>query len=130
MFTHYFCFLNLVGDLDGRKVGVISVPTVDVLGIQSLKKEAKNRSKSDNSLDDIALFAVAASDGLLDFMKPIEVAQQLAHSLYYDKRNRNNPPTSLQNTCEKLILKSSSIWQSLGMQYRDDITIAVSKIDA
>ena len=84
-----------------------------------------NRQK-DSDLDNIALFAVAASDGLLDFMKPIEVAHQLAHSLYYDG---SDPPISLQNICEKLILKSSSLWHNVGMRYRDDITIAVSKID-
>lgn len=129
LFTHYIFFLNLVGDIDGRKVGLISVPTVDVLSIQSLKKEAKNQSKLDNSLGDIELFAVAASDGLLDFIKPIEVGKQLARSLYYDKRNGKNPSQRLQNACEKVILESSSIWQSFGMRYRDDITIAVSKID-
>ena len=86
-------FLDLVGDLDRRKVGVISVPAVDVLSIEPLKKKGKYQSKystmnrqreKDSNSDDTALFAVTASNLLLDFMKPIEVAQQLACSLYYD----------------------------------------------
>ena len=97
-----------MGDLDRRKVGVISVPAVDVLSIEPLKKKGKYQSKystmnrqreKDSNSDDTALFAVTASNLLLDFMKPIEVAQQLACSLYYDG---GDPPINFKISVKSL----------------------------
>lgn len=118
-----------MGDHDARKVGVIAEPAIEVLSIPSLKlrgKELTNSTNANKSIDDIELFAVSASDGLLDFMKPIDVAKHVASSLYLE--NSNQDGQSLLVHCENLVFNASGAWQDLGMNYRDDITIAVRKI--
>lgn len=119
-----------MGDHDGRSVGVISEPTIEILDVQQLKTNAfKNYEQGNNQHSrnsDIELYAVAASDGLLDFIQPIEIAQRLVqtfpHELKYDANY------ALMDACEDLILQASKAWSNMGMRYRDDITIAVSKI--
>jgi len=50
------------------------------------------------------------------------VAEELAKSMY-----QPNTPRLLE-TCEKLIMESSEKW-IVSMPYRDDITMAVTKIE-
>ena len=127
-----------MGDHDGRNIGVISEPTVDILSIEELKttiKGAKNNPK-DSKQEEIELYAVAASDGLLDFIKPNEIAERLAKTFATSSNKddkskserRLNDYFTLMYACEDLILQASASWSKMGTKYRDDITIAVSKI--
>ncbi len=120
-----------MGDHDGQSVGVISEPTIEILSIQSLVTKAKQQSgispKDERWNEKIELFAVAASDGMLDFLKPSDIAKRLEPTLY--NMEMGNEGVSLQEACEELILEASNSWLGLNFHYRDDITIAVSRIN-
>jgi serine/threonine protein phosphatase PrpC len=109
-----------IGDWDAGKHGVIPNPTVDVLDIHELIQNAKDGRGGDN---DVQVFAVSATDGLLDFMEIDDIAQTVAKSLYVD-----NAPHPL-SACESLITTAATSWhQAKEGRYRDDIAIAVSKL--
>jgi len=103
-----------IGDRVARKQGVIPNPTVTVLNLNDIVTKAGKTN--------IELFAVSASDGLFDHIPPPNVAEELAKSMY-----QPNTPRLLE-TCEKLIMESSEKW-IVSMPYRDDITMAVTKIE-
>ena len=73
--------------------------------------------------DDIHIFAVSATDGLMDYAPAEAIAKVLAKSLYEE----NGP--HLLTACEQLIYYAAQGWfQTRGGTYRDDIAIAVSAI--
>ena len=109
-----------IGDFDGKAVGLIAEPDVDVFDI----KQQSSPEKGDK------YFVVSASDGLYDVLRKEAVVQFLSNSLYGSK-----PPRTLTETCEILIreasrlwLKSSAMMQSM-VPYRDDISLGVVKIN-
>jgi serine/threonine protein phosphatase PrpC len=78
-----------------------------------------------NSLDndDVYVFAVCASDGMMDYLPPGEIAQVLGHSLYAEDGAHPVAAT------EHLILSAASLWyHSKQGRYRDDIVIAVTTL--
>ena len=104
------------GDAEGKESNLlIPDPNVDVIDLKELKQ---NGGKSDQ------YFVIVASDGLLDKIPPLTVAQKIAKSFYEDKLSRP------LEACRALIESSSELWLTAGMgeQYRDDISIAVKKI--
>lgn len=105
-----------LGDPEGKEQKIlIADPTVTVIDLSKLKQES---SKNDQ------YFIVAASDGLLDRVSPPAVAQRIARSFYKDV------PSRPLVACYDLIQQSSLLWGGLmGIQYRDDISIAVKRID-
>ena len=129
-----------MGDHDGKDVGLISVPTVDILQVTELKMKTTSKRNNDDTKsqynesydpDDVVLYAIAASDGLLDFITPLEIAERLAKSFADESgatAGRYGSNRELMNACEDLLLQASRSWSKLGMKYRDDITIAVSQI--
>ncbi len=112
-----------IGDHNGRHVGVIANATVDVLDIPQLMASRKS--------SDSRLFAIAATDGLMDHLPPIVVARHVARSLFWQSRVdhyvEDHVPTLLE-ACEQLIRKASQRWKELGVSYRDDISIAATAI--
>ena len=104
-----------LGDAEGKKQNVlIADPNVDVIDLDQLKKES---SATDQ------YFVVAASDGLLDRVPPLLVAQRIAMSLYKES------PSQPLVACQDLIQESSMMWGELvGVEYRDDISIAVKRV--
>ena len=71
--------------------------------------------------DDIYVFAVSATDGLMDFATPEVVAQTVANSLF----EKDGP--HLLTALEQLIYMSAQGWdQAKQGRYRDDIAIAVA----
>jgi serine/threonine protein phosphatase PrpC len=104
-----------LGDSDGKKLGVSNEPTTEVLDLTSLSK-------------DLNYVVVAATDGIFDQLPIMEVATHVAKSF-------NTPaPLGLAEAMEQLIMKSSHKWfdesTAGGMfQYRDDISIAVHKLN-
>jgi len=108
-----------IGDWDAGKLGVIPNPIVDVVDISTLLKKKFN----EDAVDDVHIFAVSATDGMMDYVEPHLVAQVLVSSLV--EKDGEHLFTSL----EKLISIAASGWQQAkGGRYRDDIAISVSKI--
>lgn len=109
-----------IGDFDGKVVGLIAEPDVDVFDI----KQQPSPEVGDK------YFVVSASDGLYDVLRKESVVQYLATSLY-----DSNSQRTLLETCELLIREASRLWlKSTAMMpsmvpYRDDISLGVAKID-
>jgi len=105
-----------IGDWDAGKLGVIPDPTVavlDMLEIVGVKELG----------GDVEVFAVSATDGLLDFVEIEKIAKTVAHSLYAEEG-----PHPL-SACESLITTAATLWwKAKNGTYRDDIAIAVSKM--
>ena len=93
-------------------------------GIKKGRKDASGSALYSRGGDnDVQVFAVSATDGLLDFMEIDDIAQTVAKSLYVD-----NAPHPL-SACESLITTAATSWhQAKEGRYRDDIAIAVSKL--
>lgn len=141
--TNGLAMSRSIGDWDYGKLGVIPDPTVVVLDINDIvaggdgnlqcefgdESECVKDSNSEASNDDasndqqIQVFAVSATDGLLDFVEIEDIAESIATSLYVDEG-----PHPL-SACESLITTSATAWyQAKQGRYRDDIAIAVSKL--
>jgi len=138
-----------IGDWEAGKRGVIADPIVDVLDLNHLVSAAlagtheKERcfvvdeqgdvdedaciSAEMDALmaeeDDVHVFAVSASDGLMDFLEASEIAKILSPSLFHDDGSH---PVS---ACELLIFAAANAWQDAKQgRYRDDIAIAVTTL--
>ena len=138
-----------IGDWEAGKRGVIADPIVDVLDLNHLvvaalagtqEKEqcymVDEQGEIDEAActtaelealmaeeDDVHVFAVSATDGLMDFLEASEIAKILAPSLYVE--NGSHPVTA----CELLIFAAANAWQDAKQgRYRDDIAIAVSTL--
>jgi serine/threonine protein phosphatase PrpC len=73
--------------------------------------------------DDIYIFAVSATDGMMDYLPQTEIANILSHALFGDMGIH---PIS---ACEHLVFAAAQGWQdSKQGLYRDDIAIAVSAL--
>lgn len=124
-----------IGDWEAGKLGVIPDPLVDVIDIPALVEAQMNCKASDpdgeifvdvecdSDKDDIYVFAVSATDGMMDFATPEIVAETVAVSLY----NEDGP--HLLTALEQLIYMAAQGWeQSKQGRYRDDIAVVVSQI--
>ena len=113
-----------IGDWDGREIGVIAEPIVDVLDISDLLMGIKtaNATKTNMNNSNIELFAVSASDGIYDVVPKEEVAEYLAKSLYHEL------DTDISIAVENLIMESSHRWIKRLVEERDDISLVVQKI--
>mmetsp|Transcript_24827 Transcript_24827/g.58249 ORF Transcript_24827/g.58249 Transcript_24827/m.58249 type:complete len:456 (+) Transcript_24827:3882-5249(+) len=109
-----------IGDWEVGKFGVIPDPIVDVIDIDRVVDDHAEKSSGD---DDVRIFAVSATDGLMDYASPEGIAKVLAMSLYED----DGP--HLLTALEQLIYVAASGWErSKRGTYRDDIAISVSEI--
>eukprot|EP00571_Detonula_confervacea_P005758 CAMPEP_0172325160 /NCGR_PEP_ID=MMETSP1058-20130122/53275_1 /TAXON_ID=83371 /ORGANISM="Detonula confervacea, Strain CCMP 353" /LENGTH=470 /DNA_ID=CAMNT_0013041631 /DNA_START=276 /DNA_END=1688 /DNA_ORIENTATION=+ len=119
-----------IGDFDGKAVGLIAEPDVDVWDVRQHYQAHQFDRKQEL---DTQWFAVIASDGVYDMLAPEKVVEYLGRSLF-DGHSSGTIISPLE-ACERLIREASRLWKkesSLsmgGMQYRDDITLGVSKID-
>ena len=125
-----------IGDWEAGKIGVIPDPLVDVVDIPELVEAQMNceatsdpdgeifvDSECDSTTDDVYVFAVSATDGLMDFTTPDIVASTVALSLY-DKEGPH-----LLTALEQLIYMAAQGWeQSKQGRYRDDIAVVVSQV--
>ena len=127
-----------IGDWEAGKMGVIPDPIVDVLDINNvianvllddIDDEQDSDSYQVNPMlhdlngdgDGVYLFAVSATDGMMDYLTAIEISRVLAHSLFDD--SGAHPVTAV----EHLIFAAANAWQEAKQgRYRDDIAIAVS----
>ncbi|KAI2497563.1 serine/threonine phosphatase [Fragilaria crotonensis] len=126
-----------IGDRDVGKYGVIPDPTIDVIDLEELIQERMRKAASgsvmnmfsfnrpsESPVDDVHIFAVSASDGMMDILNPKGIARFLVPSLCQDSGEH------LLTACEKLISTAADGWQraSFDSRYRDDIAISVCKI--
>lgn len=110
-----------IGDWVVGKLGVIPDPIVDVIDVQQVVNEQMNRSNS--TVDDVHIFAVSATDGLMDYVTAELVAKTLASSLY------EQDGSHLMTAMEQLIYLSAAGWERAKKgTYRDDMSISVSEI--
>ena len=108
-----------IGDVEGKKFGLVAEPTVDVFDVEQYYLE---QQFSKQQMKESEWFAAVASDGLYDVIPRIEVIQSLGESLF--------GRSSIECTCEVLIRKAGRLWirNTAASPYRDDITLGVSKI--
>lgn len=117
-----------IGDWEVGKLGVIPDPIVHVVDIPELVESQLRpadapRNATSAGDDDIHIFAVSATDGMMDFISPEAIGHAVALSLYA----KDGP--HLLTTLEQLIYIAAQRWeQSKQGRYRDDIAIAVSQI--
>lgn len=109
-----------LGDHDGEPYGLLAEPTTDVLDLTELKAPPNDGSKD----SEVEYLVVACTDGLVDRVKPEEVARELA--VAFSSGEAELPIRA----AERLILKSSAIWVADTMDggYRDDISIVVRRL--
>ena len=128
-----------IGDWDAGRLGVIPNPLVDVIDIPELIQTQMTQfsqcilldhlgemtpiPRDTAKEDDIHIFAISATDGMMDYVDAQTIAEELAPSLF------DEDAVHLLSACEKLISMAASGWQSAkDGRYRDDIAISVSKI--
>lgn len=136
--------LFLLYSIIAGKVGVIPDPIVDVIDIPSIVKEhvdpestniyvlrndnlsameKEEQPNHDAQMDDVYIFAVSVTDGMIDFIRAETIASTLGPALY-GKDGRH-----VLTACEELISAAATGWQRAKQgRYRDDIAIAVSTI--
>lgn len=128
-----------IGDWEVGKLGVIPDPIVQVLDISEvvenqLREECEAQADNDvraqclsleGAIDDVHIFAVSATDGLMDFAQPETIAQTVAASMYQPEGPH------LLTGLEQLIYMAAQGWEQAKQgRYRDDIAIAVSELRA
>mmetsp|Transcript_70048 Transcript_70048/g.104233 ORF Transcript_70048/g.104233 Transcript_70048/m.104233 type:complete len:101 (+) Transcript_70048:3-305(+) len=75
---------------------------------------------------DVRVFAVSATDGLLDYIAPDVLMSTIAASLF---RDDDEPSLCLFSSMEKLIYSAAKGWHDeMDGEYRDDIAVAASII--
>lgn len=152
-----------IGDWDAGAVGVIPDPLIDVLDAKEIKKrvlENLNEACRDDIQEvevdpasgesapikqcvkytekDLKIFAVSATDGLLDYLPEEAIIGHVAKGLYRTKiinDEESNAEEKQETThpllvCEDLIYAAAQGWQKdKGGRYRDDIAIAVADLE-
>ena len=132
-----------IGDWAAGKMGVIPDPIVQVLDIDTLvstqlygiDQESRHtiaevdeqgnviRHDGDTVEDDVYIFAISATDGMMDYLHEDEIAKIIAHALF--DGSGVHPITA----CEHLVFAAAQSWQEAKQgRYRDDIAIAVSTL--
>lgn len=113
---------------DWEIVGVIAEPIIDVIDVRELVANtvANSATSGDGTCvaaEHVHVFAMSATDGMMDYLRPQELAASFADSFY--GQDGPHPLT----VAEDLILKAAKAWNNeMGGQYRDDIAVAASKI--
>ena len=122
-----------LGDVEAGKVGVIATPEITTLNLLEIRDEIAAKYAGADP-DDIDLFVVVASDGIFDHVEPAEVARVLASALFRDGDGAPPPPPGKNKwtplmAVENIIMTASQRWlENLDQAYRDDISLAVSKV--
>ncbi|GAX13548.1 hypothetical protein FisN_27Lh046 [Fistulifera solaris] len=126
---------------DRHHTAVIADPSIQVIDLKAMKEKViqdynlyrtqqcqQVTIHADGSSDPCPLaekpeavhfFVVSATDGVMDFLEPLEIAQTMAGYLY---GNQGHPYLGM----EDLLWRSTHLWQQHG-QYRDDMAIAYAK---
>jgi serine/threonine protein phosphatase PrpC len=124
-----------IGDWEVGKTGVIPDPLVEIIDIDQVvesqlirdclipEEDASMNASCYDSKDDVHIFAVSATDGLMDFASSEVIAQAVAFSLYH----KDGP--HLLSALEQLIYMAAGGWErAKAGRYRDDICVSVAEI--
>jgi serine/threonine protein phosphatase PrpC len=127
--------------------GVIAEPIVDVLHVNDIITKALSThadttcSPSENiigeqngdgdkgqycdALDprDVSIFAISASDGMMDELTPHYIGSIMAES-FFDNESTVHP----HSAAEHLVIQAAKGWHRFGQGYRDDIAISAAII--
>ena len=117
-------------------------PKEDKKANSNYSSSSNNEEKGNIDHEKDFLFAVSATDGMMDYLTPQEIANVLAVSLRDEDDKDNNADTNsneeeeeqdpqkhLLKACEELVIEAAIGWtQENGGRYRDDIAISVSRI--
>jgi hypothetical protein len=115
--------------------GVIAEPVVDTLDIPELVQSSIGQFNAQCqtedascaapvSVEDISIVAISATDGLVDYIPPSEIAAALGPG--FSQHNERLSPITL---AEDLVLKAAKEWnEEFDGTYRDDIALALSLI--
>ena len=126
---------------DRHHTAVIADPLIETIDLHQMKERILNEYdanrtqqcievtiQADGSSDPCPLaeaphavhfFVVSATDGVMDFLEPIQIAHTLAGYLY---GNNGHPYLGM----EDILWQSTQLWQQEG-QYRDDMAISIAK---
>ena len=119
---------------DWEMIGAIAEPIVKIIDISAVIKAEIEEANAGCSEDEeycpgsikaehISIFAVSATDGMMDYIEPEHLAGAFATTFY-----RTTGPHPLV-MCEDLILIAAKGWyDEMGGQYRDDIAVAAARI--
>jgi len=142
-----------IGDWEFGEIGVIAKPIVDSLIVEDVvrkeverlrlllqeedgmacvddgeEEEEDGEEKTCQVIEeqDVRVFAVSATDGLLDYIAPDVLMSTIAASLF---RDDDEPSLCLFSSMEKLIYSAAKGWHDeMDGEYRDDIAVAASII--
>jgi len=116
--------------------GVIPDPIVDVLNVADLMdaalltakancEEGEEKKENCDAIDaqSVGILAVSASDGMMDFLTPADIAHVMAASFFVE------PNPHPHSAAEFLMRHAAEQWnKAYAGHYRDDITIAATKV--
>ncbi len=148
-----------IGDWDAGEVGVIPDPLIDILDTNDIKKSVVdnvNQSCEDGTDEveidpasgeatsskgqcvritekDVKVFAISATDGLLDYLPEQAIVNHVSKGLYETTAEDSSSAEQLSHpllVCEDLIYAAAQGWQEdKGGRYRDDIAISVVDLE-
>lgn len=98
---------------------------IELLGgnVMATKADDSRVTTHDDDNDDVYIFAFCATDGMMDYLEPVDIAAVLGKALY-DEAGAH-PLTA----AEHLVFAAANAWQQDKQgRYRDDIAIAVSTL--
>jgi serine/threonine protein phosphatase PrpC len=126
-----------IGDWDAP--GVTAEPIVDVLDLPTLAASVsatKNGFDCDNfdcGPSDVNFFVVLATDGLMDFVLPQDIADKIGVTFFgrpsYQDHQSGVGAGHAHLAAEELIYNAARGWhEAMQATYRDDITISTTKV--
>jgi serine/threonine protein phosphatase PrpC len=126
-----------IGDWDAP--GVTAEPIVDVLDLPKLAasvlatKNDFDCTKFECGPPDVNFFVVSATDGLMDFVSPQNIADKIGVTFFgrpsYQDRQSGVGAGHAHLAAEELIYDAARGWhEAMEATYRDDITISTTKV--
>ena len=111
-----------IGDWD--MIGVVAEPLVEVISLQDIVQCAEKDIETCMAVSDdrtrANVFVVSATDGMMDYIDPQEIAESFANAFF---QGGGHP----LNVAEDLIFLAANGWETETRgTYRDDIAVAAS----
>lgn len=119
-----------IGDWD--MVGAIAEPLVEVIDLSKLSLDEEQCDDGDDaSADKVcsskrkSLFVISATDGMMDYISPEQLAESFARAFFDDT------PHHPFNMAEDMIHQAAAGWdREMRGEYRDDIAVAASALSS
>lgn len=118
-----------IGDWDMK--GAIAEPLVEVIDLSQFPLGEEQCSDDEASADKVcsskrkSLFVVSATDGMMDYISPEQLAESFARAFFEDT------PHHPFNMAEDMIHQAAGGWdRDMNGEYRDDIAVAASSLSS